>query len=175
MAGVGVERTLKMPPRIKILEASGAIGDGRVRIVRRRNGTIIAKVLSSESKKHPERREYTVIVKRANGDVFRVYSNDNGTRYRNYVGYPIIAVLMLEGILPRRPDVEEALAGVPWRDWNEELRRYSLVEARVAKEVEPKGVTWDDLREFMGSVLASLSRLKLIYDPSLPDKLRAFM
>jgi hypothetical protein len=170
MSGVGVERLLKLPPRIKVLEASGAIADGRVRIVRKRNGTVIAKVSSSTGD-----REYTVIVKRANGEIFRVYSDDNGTRYRNYVGYPIIAILMLEGILPRRPDIEEALAGVPWKRWNEEFKKYTIVEARAASKAESEGIPRDELREFVGNVMSSLSRLKLIYDPSLLEKLKVWM
>ncbi len=170
MSGVGVERLLKLPPRIKVLEASGAIADGRVKIVKKRNGTVIAKVSSSMGD-----REYTVIVKRANGEIFRVYSDDNGTKYRNYIGYPIIAVLMLEGILPRRHDIEEALSGINWRELNEKYKRYVIVEGIVLSDAEAKGVPRDDIRAFVGDIMSKLSGLKLIYDPSLVEKLRVWL
>ena len=80
-------RTLKLPPRIKVLEALGAIADGRVR-----PGEREAEVRSSEGDK-----VYKVCV---DLERRRAYSTDNGPKFRGYVGYPIIAVLMLKGVLP---------------------------------------------------------------------------
>ncbi|HDI02232.1 MAG TPA: hypothetical protein ENF93_01150, partial [Ignisphaera sp.] len=90
---------LRLPPRIKVLEALGAIADKRINII----DSYRAKVVSSDGS-----RIYTVIVDLAKG---LVYSDDNGTKYRGYVGYPIIAFLMLQGVLPFDRKISEALKG----------------------------------------------------------------
>ncbi|GAB6147528.1 hypothetical protein [Stetteria hydrogenophila] len=169
------ERILTLPPRIKVLEAAGAIADGRVVITRRRNGLVVARVLSSEPPPGEKRREYKVIILRANREVFRVYSDDNGTRWRSYVGYPIIAVLMLEGVLPRRPDIEEALKGLKWRELNEKYKRYAIVERIALSRAESKGIPSSEVNEFVSDVMSRLSGLRVIYDPALPRKLVMWM
>jgi len=98
---------LREPPRIKVLEAAGAIADGRVHLVKGLTpDRLDATVISSEG----DRRYRVVVVKEGGG--YRVYSDDNGTRLRGYVGYPIISVLMLAGALPRDEQVEVALKGI---------------------------------------------------------------
>jgi len=101
---------LREPPRIKVLEAAGAIADGRVHLVKGLTpDRLEATVVSSEG----DRRYRVVVVKEGGG--YRVYSDDNGTRLRGYVGYPIISVLMLAGALPRDKQVEVALKGIDWK------------------------------------------------------------
>ena len=112
-------------------------------------------------------RTYRVIVKEERDGVLRVYSDDNGTRLRGYVGYPIIAVLMLAGRLPRDPRVEEALRGTPWRRLNESLRKYSLVMERVLSEAEARGLDRRRAYALIRRVLDGLRRLQIIYDESL--------
>ena len=92
---------LKLPPRIKILEALGCISDKRIKILSEN----ACKITSSTGE-----REYLVIIENE-----RVYSNDNGTVYRKYVGYPIIAFLMVKGKLPFSKKVSEGLKGVKWK------------------------------------------------------------
>jgi hypothetical protein len=83
-------RRLRMPPKIKVLEAAGAIGDGRVRAEERAGqAVLVAQVRSSDGS-----RTYKVALKRADSRIL-AYSDDNGTRYRGYIGYPIIALMML--------------------------------------------------------------------------------
>ena len=162
-------RLLRLPPRIKVLEAAGALADGRVRVRRLPKGLAVARVSSSAGD-----REYLVVVRQGNGgSVLRVYSDDNGTRYRNYVGYPIIAVLMELGLLPRDPEVEEALKGVRWRELNEKYKKYSVVEGLVAAEAERRGVGRDRLEGLVRSVLSALRGYRVIYDPGLAEKARS--
>ena len=167
MSSAGLGRVLQLPPRVKVLEAAGAIADGRVRVVRRRNGLTVARVSSSLGD-----REYTVVVKRANGRVFRVYSDDNGTRFRNYAGYPIVAVLMLEGVLPRSRRVEQAVKGTTWRVLNEQHKNYRKVEEVVAASAESRGFTREELDSYIKEVLSMLSEIRLIYDPLLAMEAR---
>ena len=111
-----------MPPRIKVLEALGAIADGRVKVL----GHGRAEVISSEGD-----RVYKVYVDVEKG---LAYSDDNGTRLRGYVGYPIIALLMKMGVLTYDERLAEALKGIPWRRLNETYKRYSIVE-RIVKSM----------------------------------------
>ncbi|MBR2810229.1 MAG: hypothetical protein IKD69_02510, partial [Solobacterium sp.] len=76
--------TEKMPPIVKIYEAFSAIADGRVAM-----GEGHAEVLSSDRTK-----SYKVFWK---GDQYS--SDDNASRWQGYPGYPVIAVLMLQGRL----------------------------------------------------------------------------
>ena len=137
---------LRQPPRIKVLEALGAIADQRVRKVDDHY-----EVISSEGD-----RKYTVSVEGNN-----VSSDDNGTRFRNYVGYPIIAVLMLEGRLPYDEELAKALAGIPWRKLNEEMKDYSKVEEIVLKRAEEKGVKRERIEDFVNRVMENVRRLRL--------------
>jgi len=140
---------LRRPPRIKVLEAAGAIADGRVVFT----GDGCARVTSSMGD-----RVYTVCV-----DVERglAYSDDNGTVYRGYVGYPIIAVLMLKGVLPFDKRIAEALKGIEWKRLNERYKRYAVVERIVKGIAEKRGVGREEIDEFVERVMAALSRLRL--------------
>ena len=46
-------------------------------------------------------------------------ANDNASFYREYLGYPAIAYLMLIGELSYEPRAAELLKGIPWKDLNE--------------------------------------------------------
>lgn len=138
---------LRMPPRIKVLEAAGSIADGRIK----REGGLY-RVVSSEG----EVRVYTVKI-----DGTRVDSDDNGTVYRGYVGYPIIAALMVEGRLPYDPRIGGALRGIKWKRLNEEYKNYSVVEGLVKEKAAAAGVDPAELDRYIERVLGELRRLGL--------------
>jgi hypothetical protein len=145
---------LRAPPRIKVLEALGSIADGRVKILNER----CAKVVSSEGD-----RVYTVYV---DLDEKVVFSDDNGTKFRGYIGYPIIAFLMIKGVLPFDERLANALKGIPWRKLNEEYKSYSIVEKIVKDIAKQHGVDAAVLDSFVNSVMSKLSKLSLNYDES---------
>jgi len=151
---------LRMPPRIKILEAAGAIGDGRVRVWRALDGSLRAKVTSSDGS-----RSYDVILKRCGQSCYEAYSTDNGTSLRGYTGYPIIAVLMLEGAIPRDERVERALRGFPWREMNERLRKYDLVTEEAFRWAEKRGVERSTIESYMARAYNTLKGLTIKYSP----------
>jgi hypothetical protein len=142
-------KLLRLPPRIKVLEALGAIADGRVERV----GQHSYRVVSSEGD-----RTYHVYVDAGRG---LAYSDDNGTRFRGYIGYPIIAALMLEGALPFDERLAEALKGIPWRKLNEKFKRYALVEAEVKRIARERGVEPSEVDGFVKKVMEQLSKIKL--------------
>jgi hypothetical protein len=147
---------LRLPPRIKVLEAASAVAGKRIKKVGSRRYTVV----SSDGT-----RKYTVYV-----DIERglAYSSDNGTRLRGYVGYPIIAALIIEGILPYNKDVGEALKDVPWRELNEKYKRYSIVESIVKNLAESKGVPRHVVDAYMREVIDKLKTIKLKRLDSIP-------
>ena len=73
---------LKMPPMEKIPEAYTAIEDGRINLY---NDYALVKSSNNE-------KEYLI---KWQDNIY--YSNDNSTYWQGYPGYPIIAILMLQG------------------------------------------------------------------------------
>ncbi len=142
---------LRPPPRIKILEALGAIADKRVECLDRECRA--ARVVSSEGD-----RVYRVYVDVEGGVA---YSDDNGTRLRGYIGYPIIAVLMLRGIVPFDERIAEALKGIPWRRLNETFKRYALVEREVKKIAAERGVSPSEIDAFVDKAYSVVKRLRI--------------
>jgi len=149
---------LKNPPRIKVLEALGSIADERIHLGERG----YAKVLSSTGE-----RSYNVWVE---PDGINVYSDDNGTRYRKYVGYPIIAILMLQGRLPFNEKIASALRGIPWKKLNEKYKNYRIVENIVKNIAKKKGVDPVEIDLFVKRVLSELEKIRLQLVDKLPEK-----
>ena len=110
----------KMPPAEKAFEAYSAIADGRVEMHAEEG---YAFVDSSDGAK-----TYEVAWE---GDVYS--SNDNGTYWQGYAGYPVIAVLILQGRLPGLGGEALAdLAGVPWKRLNDAHKRDYAAAANEA-------------------------------------------
>jgi len=147
---------LSLPPRIKVLEALGCIADGRIELINENT----ARVTSSLGD-----RIYRVYVDLSRGVA---YSDDNGTKYRNYIGYPIIALLMLRGVIPYSEDIAKALSGIPWKILNEKYKRYYLVEREVLKRAELRGVSSSHVMEFVKVVMDRLKDVKLRKLEQLP-------
>ena len=98
---------VKLPPIEKIHEAYSAIADKRV--VLKENE---AEVSSSDLTK-------TYMVKWKD----EVYSsNDNASYWQGYIGYPIIAVLMLQGKLPLNQEIAMYFQGINWKKINTEYK-----------------------------------------------------
>ena len=138
----------KLPPEIKVLEALGAIADGRIKITPEG-----AKVVSSDGT-----REYTV---KFDEKAWAIGSTDNGSVFRGYYGYPIIAFLMLKGYLPLWKELSEALKGIPWRELNERYKRYWKVEKLIFERLKEKGFDEREVKTYIKKVLNKLKELKL--------------
>ncbi len=151
-------RLLRKPPRIKILEAIGSIGDERVKVLDDKK----AQVVSSRGDK-----VYKVVLVEKGNNVFHTYSNDNGTIYRGYIGYPIIAFMMVKGIVPIDKEVMKAMSGVPWKDLNERYKKYSIVENIVLSRAERIGVSRDIIMDYINIVMKKLGLLKVFFDEEL--------
>ena len=114
----------KLPPIQKILEAYTAIVDKHVNLTKDQ-----AEVASSNGAK-----TYTV-----NWDDNEYHSNDNATYWQGYAGYPVIAVLMLQGKLPFNQKLADNFKSVNWNEINSKFKRnYAKAEL---------GAVYEDLKK----------------------------
>jgi hypothetical protein len=95
--------TWAMPPIEKIYEAFTALTDGRVCLDGQE-----AYVLSSDRKK-----TYKV---KWTGNVYS--SDDSASYWQGYLGYPVIAVLMLQGKIRYNPAIAGLFSGINWKAVN---------------------------------------------------------
>jgi hypothetical protein len=117
----------KMPPRIKIYEALGCIGDNRIEMSENS-----ARIYSSSKNK-----AYAVNYDGTDS----IMSNDNGSYWQGYLGYPSIAFLMKKGIIEYDPRIADALKGIHWKDINDHFKGdYAKKEEFVLKIAEDQGI-----------------------------------
>ncbi len=99
---------MKKPPIAKVYEALTAIVSNRVEMMDDK-----AIVHSSTLEK-----SYQVC-----WDENKYSSTDNASVWQGYPGYPIIAVLFLQGRLPYHQELAIYLKDIPWNDVNKKYKR----------------------------------------------------
>jgi hypothetical protein len=144
----------KMPPPIKVYEALGAIGDGRVRAARGGGASHAWDVVSSDRGK-----TYRVEI---SADGHEISSNDNASYWQGYLGYPAIAVLIARGTLSASAGATRALAGIPWKELNRRFKNdYARTTAEVARIVGERGDDFEAIRAEAAAILDALAALGL--------------
>lgn len=137
----------KLPPIEKIPEAYGAIADGRVTMK-----DSAADVVSSDGTK-----TYHV---RWNGNLYS--SDDNGSKWQGYTGYPVVAVLLLQGKLPLNQEVMTLFKNIPWKEINKKHKnKYAEALAEIFEDIRANGGDPDRIRQEMQTVYSALEALKL--------------
>ena len=138
---------VKLPPIEKIHEAYSAIADKRV--VLKENE---AEVSSSDLKK-------TYLVKWKD----EVYSaNDNASYWQGYVGYPIIAVLMLQGKLSLNQEIAMYFQGINWKKINTEYKnKFSEAVSKIMGELKEKGIDCNKIEEEIQKVYQEIGNLTI--------------
>jgi hypothetical protein len=143
----------KIPPPIKVYEALGAIGDGRVRTIDNDDAAGAWDVVSSEGAK-----TYRVEL---SADGREISSNDNASYWQGYLGYPAIAVLLARGTLHASAKATRALAGIPWKELNRRFKNdYARTTAEVARIVEERGGDFEAIRAEAIAILDALAALQ---------------
>ena len=138
----------KMPPPIKIYEALGAIGDGRVHL----DDEHRARVTSSAGDK-----TYQVEI---SDDGRAISCNDNASYWQGYLGYPAIAVLLMRGLYRPPANVIDALAGIPWKEINRRFKNdYARTLTEVNRIVEASGHDPDAAASEVESIMEALRKL----------------
>ena len=137
----------KIGPIEKVYEAYSAIADNRVRISEGENST---EVESSDRQK-----SYTITWTE------NLYtSNDNASYWQGYAGYPILAVLMLQGKLPLDRAVMEHFSNIDWHQLNEKHKRDYAAAAQEA--ITMKGVNPDEVQAAAQKVIDELRALDIV-------------
>lgn len=135
----------KMPPIEKVYEAWSAISHGRISM---HDG--YADVDSSDGSKG-----YKV---RFSGNFYS--SDDNATYWRGYPGYPVIAVLMLEGKLPYDREEAEKWKGVNWKEINTKFKNdYAKAVTYVEEE---RGINHTQAEKSAQAVMKALEALDIV-------------
>ncbi|MBI4964490.1 MAG: hypothetical protein HY913_14525 [Desulfomonile tiedjei] len=140
----------KIPPKAKIYEALSAIADGRVSP----KGDQQAEVVSSSGAK-------TYLVEWSE-DLSGITSNDNASFWQGYMGYPIIAVLMLLGRLHFKREVADMLSGIPWKQINKQFRNdYDKAVDSVLGQLEAQGLRRETITDEVDRILAQIEKMEL--------------
>ena len=141
----------KLPPRIKVYEALGALADGRVEIID-----------SHRAQVHSSARQKTYEVEWRE-EQNEISANDNGSYWQKYLSYPGLAVLMKLEKLPYEEKFAESLKNILWGNLNEQLRRdYNKVEEYILAEVAKKNINQEELCDYVTKVLEKLNSLQLV-------------
>jgi len=142
----------QMPPPIKVYEAIGAIGDGRVRAADNSVAPVGWDVVSSDGSK-----TYRVEI---SADGREITSNDNASYWQGYLGYPAIAVLIARGMLHAGAEATRSLAGIPWKELNRRFKNdYARTTAEVARIVAERGGDFDAIHAEAAAILEALAAL----------------
>lgn len=136
---------IKLPPTEKIYEAYSAIADSRVTL-----GENEAHVRSSDAAK-----EYIVTW---DGDIYT--STDNATYWQGYAGYPVLAVLLLQGRLPLDRALADQFSGIDWHTLNERHKRDYAAAAHVV--MEQNGISAEAAQAEARRVLITLGELPVV-------------
>ena len=135
----------KLPPIEKIYEAYSAIADERA-ILKEDHG----EVFSSDRTKC-----YTITF---DGNVYS--SNDNSTYWQGYAGYPVIAILFLQGKLPLSEETSALFKDVNWNALNKEYKRdYKAAAESVMKD---RGMDQQKIETETNEVYEALKKLDIV-------------
>ena len=135
---------MKDTPIEKVYEAWTAIEDNRIEL---HDG--YATVKSSDDTK-----EYTV---RFLGDTYS--SDDNATYWQGYPGYPVIAVMMLQGRLPFDEEEAEKWKDVNWKAINTKFRNKSA--KAVESVAEERDINLQKSKKAAEKVMEALKALDI--------------
>ena len=135
----------KLPPIEKIYEAYSAIADNRVTL-KEDHG----EVFSSNRTKC-----YTITF---DGNIYS--SNDNSTYWQGYAGYPVIAILFVQGKLPFHEETASTFKNVNWNALNKEYKRdYKAAAESIMKE---RNLDQQKIEAETNEVYAALKDLDII-------------
>jgi hypothetical protein len=121
----------KLPPKEKIYEAFSVLADERYTL-EESSGTIT----SSDGQK-----QYSVewISHEEPDKSLKIISNDNASYWQGYLGYPIIAVLMIIEKIRFNGEIVHHFKDIPWNALNKAHKNdYPAVVNKVLSEIEDK-------------------------------------
>lgn len=136
-----------LPPIEKIYEAFSAIADGRIKMI---DG--FAQISSSDYKK-----EYTV---KWNEDVYS--SNDNASYWQGYMGYPLIAVLMLQGKVTYDHNITGYFRDINWKQLNAKYKNnYAIAASVILDGLTAAGIDTEYIKAEVNKIYEQLKCLDI--------------
>lgn len=137
----------KLPPIEKIHEAYSAIADSR----------IILKENEAEVESSDLSKKYLVTWI---DDVYT--SNDNASYWKGYLGYPIIAVLMLQKRLSFNNEIAQHFKGINWKQLNTANKNnYAKAVKQILDDLAKAGVDCEEINQEIEKVYAEMKELKI--------------
>lgn len=147
----------KLPPPEKILEAWSAIGSRRIKLLSPADAKSGEAILDSSDGS----RSYHLA-----WDGENYMSTDNATVWQAYPGYPVLALLMLRGLLPLPLELASLLASVNWNRLNKEARgNYALAAREAFKKLDLSEETIDRINRAVAETYALLQNLDITVSP----------
>ncbi len=146
----------KIPPKVKIYEALGCIADNHVEF-KSENEAIVT---SSEGT-----RKYKVVFDLSKNFI---KSDDNGSKWKGYLGYPSIAVLMLKGVLPFDKKISNSLKEIKWYRLNKMFNNYEKTIEEAEKIAEQRGCSKKEIRDFVDKVMEEIKNKR--FRKSIPKE-----
>jgi len=144
----------KNPPKIKIYEALGALADGRLREEENERGEKEWRLYSSSGNK------FYLIKYDAKENA--IMTNDNGSYWQGYLGYPAIAFLMSIGKIKFQKKCSEILGGIKWKDVNVRFKNdYQKTIEYCQELVEKEGESLKDFLKEVESIDKQIKNLKV--------------
>jgi hypothetical protein len=139
----------KIPPKIKIYEALGAVGDERV------------EVIGNEAKIYSSSRNKFYNVKYDPGSN-AIMANDNGSFWQGYLGYPAVAFLMKIEIIKFDPRCTEVLRDIAWKDINTKFENnFNKTSDYVHSLLKGKGISIEDFLQEVDNIYLQIQKLGL--------------
>lgn len=141
----------KIPPVVKVYEALGCIADRHVRFIKDddKGKAIVTSSMGS--------RRYKVLFHISKN---QITSDDNGSKWRGYLGYPSIAVLMLKGVLPFDSKLSNALRRIKWYNLNKKFKDYTLTIKEAQRIAGKRKISKDKLEKFINKVIEEIKKRK---------------
>ena len=140
------------PPIEKIHEAFSAVVDGRINL-----NEGFAKVSSSDYKK-----EYTI-----EWNENEYSSNDNASYFQGYIGYPVIAVLMLQGKINYNQEIANHFKGINWKELNTKHKnKYAIVVANILENLANGGIDVNEINEEVDRIYDQIKNIDISYKRS---------
>ena len=135
----------KLPPIEKIPEAWSAIADERVVFEADNTASVDSSDRTKRYSVHWEENVYA--------------ADDSATVWAGYPGYPVLAVLMKQGILPLDMEIAEMFQNVNWKELNTRFRR--KYDEALAFVIQERGLDAKRVHAAMEAVYAALETMDL--------------
>ncbi|MFH1452082.1 MAG: hypothetical protein ABIF88_02835 [archaeon] len=150
----------KIPPKIKIYEALGCLADNRIKEEKNE-----IRIYSSSLNKF-------YIIKYSESEN-AIMTNDNGSYWKGYLGYPGITYLMKIGKIKYAEKFSQALKGIKWKDINQKFKNdFDKTIEYLHKSLVLQGINLKEFGEEIDNILKQIEllNLNLLGNKILPPK-----